>query len=157
MANEFNTILTAVRNQVATLGLTFNSSTVPVAVRKLPRAEETIDTLPLVCVCPRGAEQAEPFASEGYVLVKYDVEVVLIAAGNADYTDTNLSTWLSWREQIRRLFQWELSGISTVMKVDVNPDAPLDRGRLNQNYEFSGLGFRFWSIENRSNFGLGAD
>lgn len=151
MANEFSSVLSVVKTQVDTLALTFSGAAVGVAVRKLPRAEETLDTLPLICVCPRGPEQVEPFTTEDHVLVKYQVEVVIIAAGNRDLTDTNLSTWLSWREQIRRLFQWGLEGMTGCIKVDVNPDAPLDRGKLNKNYEYSGLGFRFWVVEARTN------
>lgn len=151
MANEFSNLLTAVKESIETLGLTFGGSAVGISLRKLPRAEETLDTLPLICVCPRGPEQVEAFSTEDNVLVKYDVEVVLVAAGNRDLTSTNLATWLLWREQIRRLFQFELSTITTILKVDVNPDQPLDRAKLNQNYEYSGLGFRFWSIENRTN------
>jgi len=150
MAAKFTLILSAVREAVDSLGLTFGGSPVPVVERKLPRAEESIDTLPLVCVTQRGPEQVEPFDSELRDLVKYEVIVTIIAGGSRDFTTTNRDTWLTWREGIRQAFQWELPGIEAVFKTDVNPEQPLDLGRLNQNYEYSAIGFRFWSVETRS-------
>lgn len=151
MASNFTTILSAVKDAVDTLGLMFQGVAVATVERKLPRAEESLDTLPLICVTQRGPEQVEPFDSENHVLVKYEVIVTIVAGGSHDFTTTNRDTWLTWREQIRKLFQWELSGVSSVFKVDVNPEQPLDLSKLNQNFEYSALGFRFWSVESRTN------
>lgn len=148
----YTTILNAVVSQVTALGLTLGATTLPVALRKLPRAEETLDTLPLICVCPSDRpESVENFSSEDVVLVKYVVEVVSIAGGKRDLTGTNLDSYFGWREQVRRQFQGELNGVAAVINTTISLDSPLDRSKLNKNYDYSGMKLVFHTIESRTN------
>lgn len=157
MANSlYSTILNFIVSQVSGLGLIYQGNVVPVVVRKLPKAEEVLETplvAPVITVAPEERpEFIEPWSTENEVLVKYGVDVVLIAAGNSNFTDINMDTWFRWREEQRRLFQFGMQPtFSFVPFCEVTPDAPLDREKLNKNYEYSGLAFRFWVIEPRTN------
>jgi len=144
-----NAILTAVRNEVAALALA-GLAAANVKVRKLPTVREEIDTLPCVLVAPaEEPERVEPLSFDPPALwrVVYAVDVVIVAADNADFS-TNLDTYLRWREQVRRaLATPRLAGVPQVFDVDVETLAPLDRGRLPELYAFSGLSFRFHVAE----------
>lgn len=135
---------------------------IPVVVRKMPKAEEILETplvTPIIIVCPAEVpEIVEPWTTEDSwgAIVKYRVEVVLIAAGNSNFTAVNMNLWFSFREQIRRLFQWGIEGIvlstpSDLFFARVLPEVPLDRPGMNRNYEISGDSFEFWVSEVRTN------
>lgn len=147
-ASVYNSILDAVVSQVTNLGLVFNMSPLPVMKMKLPKAQETLDVLPLVAVAPGSeAERVEPAGAEGTRFLTYRVDVVVIAEGNRDLV-TNLDAYLSWRQQVRGLFKGPLlAGVPQVWEVDTALLAPLDRGLVNQDYDYSGLSFRFHTVE----------
>lgn len=152
----YMTILQTQANQVGALGVTYQNASVPVVVRKLPKKEETLDTVPVFVVAPsERPESIEPFGSEDQVLVKYLTECVFIGPGDGDFT-SNLDTWLTYREQVRRLFQFGIPGIqlpnqANLFFAEILPEAPLDRASLNVSYDYSGLAFRFWVQEMRQN------
>ena len=160
--SQYATILNYLVNQVQNLGLMFTPPTpllpvaVPVYLRKLPKAEEVLETPllpPVIHVAPQDRpEDIQPWSTEDEVLVKYGTDVVLIAAGNSNFTDINMDLWFRWREQERRLFQFGLQPtFLNVFFAEVTPYAPMDREALNKNYEYSGLAFRFWTVEPRTN------
>src|SRR5262249_60099625 len=77
--------------------------TMPVAVRKLPAAEEAVDTLPLVCVVPQSRpEDVGPFAF-GLTEVVYHVDVAVIRAGQHSLS-SGLDVALDWRDRILGAF-----------------------------------------------------
>lgn len=150
-ASIYDAILDAVAAAITGLGLTFNSSPIPVNVLKLPKAEETLETLPAIQVSPTASgETEEPWSSEDQVLVKYPVQVTLLASGARDFTETNLDTWMLFRQKCRRLFQGALlSGVVSVFKTDLRFAPVLDRGELKNSYEIGSFTVVFWSIETR--------
>lgn len=144
-----NSILTAARTILA--GLTLSGiDAANVKIRKLPSVREVIDTLPCVLVSPSDTpERIEPLSFEDGAKhrVVYAVDVVVVAADSADFS-TNLSTYLRWREQVRRaLDQPTLAAVAPVFDVDVEPFSPLDREQLSKLYAYSGLSFRFHCVE----------
>ena len=144
-------ILTSCQTAVQALGLT-GIANAQIVVRKLPKATDTLETLPQIAICPaEEPEQVKPFTFEGKVDVVYPVELVLIAAGNRDYS-ANLDAYLGHREKMRRAFQRPtLTGASTVWDTEITPDPAYDRARLNSSYEYLGMRVLFHSIEQRDN------
>ena len=146
-ASNYYTVLTAVKAVIDGLSLTLNAAAVPSAVRKLPRAEETIDALPLICVVPPQEPDSYEWNSFEGRNCQYPVEVVIVAAGNRDFT-TNLDVYLSWRQAIRDAFKGPLlSGAPTVWRTDVDPELVIDREQVNNDYDYSGLIVRCQSQE----------
>lgn len=148
-ASIYNSILAAVQQDVAGLTLELGPTVLPVVIRKLPKAQEPLDTVPCVLICPDAPEQVEVANFEGLVYVWYTVGVIVVAANNQDFA-TNLDTYLSWREQIRRLFQAPtLAGVSSVWDTEIHPEAVIDPEGVNDNYDYSGLTIRFRTVEPR--------
>lgn len=152
----YATILDACAAAVAGLGLSSAGRTVPVAVYKAPRALEKLDAagLPVFTVSPEDeGESVEPLSTEDLVLVKYRVEIALVAAANRDFSGASLDLWFTWRQQVRRLFQFGLPGValSSVFFVEEAPGKPVERAQQAKNYAVSRLNFAFWSAEQRAN------
>jgi hypothetical protein len=145
----YNSILTAVQQAVEGLTLELGAATLPVVIRKLPKVQEPLDTVPCVLVVPAAPEQVEVANFEGLVYVWYTVGVVVVAANNQDFS-SNLDSYLSWREQIRRLFQApSLPGVSQVWDTEVHPEPVIDPEAVNADYDYSGLTLRFRTVEPR--------
>lgn len=125
-----------------------------IKLRHLPKASETLDTLPcLVLAFPDEPEEDKPLSFEAEVgrEVIYPVDMVFIAAGNSDF-EGQRARYTRWREQLRRAFQGpRLDGAATVFMTQIRPWVPLDRGLLNQQYAYSGITVRFHSAERRGN------
>lgn len=153
-ASVYYDCLSAVKVMIDGLALSGAST----AIRMLPKAEETIDTLPLIAIAPGDPERVtqETFEDESGVNVVYSVDVVTIAASNRDFV-TNLDRYLNWRQQVRRLFQSnELTGQlvgGKVWKIEIEPDPAFDRAALNRNYVYSGMTLRIHVVEQRTNNG----
>lgn len=154
----YQDILNAVDARINSLALSHQGSLIPVKQRKLPSKEEEIDTVPLIVNCPQDRpeeiEQAS-FEADSGVFVTYHIETVLMFAGARDLL-TNLDLVFSFREQMRRLFQGPPllgTGINLPKVWNVLPDLEyvLDRGMINQNYDYSGLAWWFKTIEQRFN------
>lgn len=149
-ASIYYTILTSAQQAVSGLSLVLGSTPLPVLIRKLPKLGETLDSAPVVLICP--TEQPEKiidYATEGLVYVEYGVEIVIVAANNQDYL-SNLDSYLNFRQQIRLLFQGTtLTGAPTVCDMDMIPEAPIDRALVAADYDYSAISVRFKSCESR--------
>ena len=148
VASTYWQLLAAEQAAVQALGLLPKAA---VQIRKLPHAEEQLDSLPLLLVCPHELpESSEPWSSEDQALVKYRVEVALVAANDHDFGAADVDTYLGWREKIRKANQYGLGG-QLAFFGEVVPEAPIDRGLLNEGYLYSRLAFRLWAVEPRAN------
>ncbi len=125
-----------------------------IVIKKLPAVEQKVDTLPMILVVPSDQpEDVKRFTFEKEVSITYRIEVVIVAAGNLDMSSTNLSTYLDWRQKIRKIFhQAPLNTLgvpSSVWDIAVQPLQPLDRRLVNQSYDYQGLAVLFRSVENQ--------
>lgn len=147
MPNKYYEILSAIRDAVAGAS---KPGMKDVVIRDLPKASETLDSLPLTVVAP--SEQPEEvtrlsFEADASHQVIYSADVVSIAAGNRDF-ESKLETTLGWRQTDRQLFQDNrLDGVPEVFLIEIRPFAPLDRGLLNSNYIYSGISLRLYTVE----------
>lgn len=150
MSNDiYNSILDASAGTVQGLFLV-DLNPVNIKVRKLPKATESLDSLPLVVIAPSETpEEITRFSFEDdkSVQVVYSTDIVIIAADNRDFS-SNIRKYLRWREQIRRAFQVQtISGVPSVFQIDIRPFSPLNRSMLNKMYAYSGLSLRLSSAE----------
>jgi hypothetical protein len=148
-ASVQNNILNAMATMITALSLVDqNGDDVTVSVQKLPKAEETIDTLPVLCVVPsEKPEQIEQWSFEGDAKVGYTVQVVAIQAGQSQMI-LGLDTILSWREIVRQLFgARQIPTVSSVYDVWIEMETIIDREKLNQDYDYTGMAFVVWSNE----------
>lgn len=154
MASIYQQILEAFKANIDDLELEFGDETIPTAIRKLPTSEETLDTVPEIVICPdETAERIKAASFENLVEVEYRIEVVLVAPGNRDF-EANLGQWLTYREEIRRLFNkvpLEGTGPDLGKVFHLVPDLRyvLDRDKLSQNYDYNGMAFVATAIETR--------
>lgn len=155
-SSNYLDVLNAVAGAISALGITFSGTPLPVAVRKLPRAEEQIDTLPLVCVVPKDEpEGLEVLDFEGGRDLAYPAEIVIVSAGNRDLNATSgaanqvgLDNHMNWRQQIRNSLKGpSLSGAATVWHMETSMELVLDRELVNLDYDYSGLIVRCRSRE----------
>jgi hypothetical protein len=149
----YNSILEAVRDKLKTLTLAGIDPETGIKVRKLPKATESLDSLPCVIIAPaEEPEEVEPLSAEddAAMEVVYSVDVVAIADDDADFS-TNLDRYLRWREQVRLAFQPpRLAAVAAVFDTDILPFSPLDRQLLNANYAYTGHTIRFHAAEQRN-------
>jgi len=121
--------------------------TMPAAVRKLPAAEEAVDTLPLVCVVPQDRpEDVNPYAF-GFTEVVYHVAVAVIRAGQHSLT-TGLDVALDWRDRIIGAFNQPrhptvAAAVPSLYDTRITPEMPVDRAALNLNYDYAVVGLDF--------------
>ena len=126
-----------------------------VFVRKLPSAQETLDTLPLIIVCPNDfGERITYLGFEGNILVDYPVDIVVISTGNRDFSQANLETYMDWQRQIRDKYQ-QVPVLNATpyltqycIGIECLPDAILNRRLINQSYDYIELVIHFKVIEN---------
>lgn len=135
--STYNDVLTNVVATVQFIGLTWNNLPVPVALHKLPKKEEGLDSTPLIVVAPGDkGEQIERKVFKGFFLW-LPVDIAVIAAGDGDFT-SNLDTYLGWRQPLRQVLQRPtLPGVPAVFDARVEPDAVIDRERANQSYDLT--------------------
>jgi len=144
LASNYNAILGAVQTIISALTLKdWNGNNLPIAVRKLPRSGETIDTpLPILCIVPKEKPpNRKPYTFGPFFKMTYPVEVVFVAAGNSDFT-TNLNFYLGWLAEITSTFDLPAGIQATVPLVwDLNvvPDLVIDREEVNDDYDYGGL------------------
>lgn len=147
MADNYYPLLQAVQTIVNGLNLQdWNNRPVPNAIRKLPKVDESIDALPLLCIVPKNeppARQTLAFGPSGtpYYKVTYRIEVVWIVGGDRDFT-SNLSTYTAWDHAIQHAFDSPASlkaKVSSVWDVNVRPGLIIDRSQVNDNYDYGGL------------------
>ncbi len=152
-ASVWYDILTRIQSLIQGLDLS-GLSDANVKVRKLPKVGESIDTLPCVLVSPGDSpEDVErlSFEDDSGVSVRYPADIVIVAAGNRDFS-SNLDLYAGWRQSIRRLFQDDaLDGVDRVFRVDIEPKPLYDRGLLNQNYDYLGMSVWVTVAEQRGN------
>jgi hypothetical protein len=128
-----------------------------VQVGKLPGVEEELDTLPLLVICPGDEdEECRRADFEGNKFAVYVFDMVLIskgkrllaASGNIDPND-DLYRQLDWRQQVRdRVFTPEtFASVPVVKTTRVIPGRPVDRNRVNQNYDYSTITVRVFTQE----------
>lgn len=145
----YGSILDATVTTIGNLGIQYNSVAVPVVLRKLPKAEEVLDALPLICVSPSvSAMRWERVAFPALQQVGYPVQVGIIAASNRDFT-SNIDLLLGWAEQIRSAFKKPpLAGVSQVWKTEVSPGKVFDRSLLvGSDYDYLALDIVFTTLE----------
>lgn len=151
--STYSDLLESVRSRVYALAL---PGIVEVVVMKLPAVEEELDTLPLIAIVP-SEEDAEhrPYSYGNQAEVVYPVEVVAIskgkrllaAEGNTDPND-NLSRHTGWQSRVwRSFYDPRVLGIPGVWKCEIRPGKPVDRGAVNQNYDYVPVTLRFRVLE----------
>lgn len=134
MANStYGGMLTAAKTAID--GLSLGATCV---IRRLPTAQESLDTLPLIVVSPSDTpEEYERLAFNGPFTFSPTVQVVIIAANNGDYS-TDLVTRLDWRQSIANA----LSDLDIGLSSSITYNAPLDRSMINLNYDYLSLGWK---------------
>ena len=139
-------ILQSIQATVAGLALVdWSNVVVPVAIRKISKGEEALDTLPLIAVVPqdRPPKRKTLAFGAGNVAVfrtAYLVEVAFVAAGNRDFTSAHLDVYMSWHESVTNAFKTPGSIVVTsVMDVNVMPDLITDRKEMDDSYDIGGL------------------
>lgn len=152
-SSVYNSILTAVQSVINSLGLTdWNSASVPNAIRKLPKAEETIDALPLIAIVPDDkSPDRKPFAfvsGTPIYRMAYPVGIAFIAAGSGDYT-AHLDTYAAWHQSVTNAFKVAsvLSLTPPVWDINVHPELLIDRGETGQLYDIGGLSIEVITAE----------
>lgn len=147
-----------VKSKVSALSLT--GITTNVQLTKLPAVEESIDTLPLAAVVPsESPEEVRPAAFENQAHAVYSVDVVLVSKGkrllgmdgNTDAND-DLARQLQWRESVRKAFYDPRAlGVTGLWLTEVRPGPPIDRGKVNANFDYLPLTLRFHTLEQGTN------
>lgn len=158
VASVYYDVLDAFVTSIQSLALTYQSTPITVQLRKLPTKEETIDSLPLIVVCPHTrADQFRQLSFEDDTGVEgtYYIEIVLVFTGGRDFL-TNLDLLLKFREQVRRLFQrpplvGSGAGAALVWNIMSDNDYVLDQNMIAQNYDYEGLAFWAKTTEPRTN------
>lgn len=142
----YENILTEVRGIVEELNL---DGVQAVCIRKLPRADEGLDELPVVVIAPDDPEQVKHAGFES-VNVVYTVDIVRIGAGGAQALG-QVDQVLAFRQAVRRAFQGPLlAGVDEVWHTELAPGPAFHRRALNRNYDYSGLRVRFHANEPRA-------
>lgn len=168
LSSVYLSCLDAVSLIIQNLGLSFTpdaggSTIIPqIVVLKEPTVQEYLQSLgqpgepgsaelPVIVVSPQAEHQpTEPACHEAYVFVVYPVDITISAGGNRDF-QSNLDTWLSWRETIRGQFMGTvLPGVSEIYDTDIDPEQAVDREMLQMNLDQSSLTVRFSSFEARA-------
>ena len=144
----YNDLLNATQTIVQALGLS-GISTGNILVKKLPKVEQ-VDSLPIILICPSVRPEVILGSSfEAQVFVDYRIDVIIIASGNLDFS-SNLSTYLLWREEVRKAFQQAPLAVSIPVmpwKIKTEPLVPLDRHLISELWDYMGLTIVFSTNE----------
>jgi hypothetical protein len=170
LSSVYLSCLNAVSLIIQNLGLSFTPdqggpTIIPaIVVLKEPTVQEYLQTLgepgeigsaelPVIVVSPQAEKQPTEAASTyPFVFVTYPVDITISAGGNRDF-QSNLDTWLNWRETIRGQFTGTvLPGVSVVYDTEADPEEAIDREMLQQNLDQSALTIRFYTLESRAQY-----
>jgi len=111
-----------------------------IVVRKLPRIDESLDSVPKIIIAPaQNADETVVSASfEDEDHVTYPIDIVIVTAGNQSLDQAGLTSIQGHRTSIRAaLRQMVLSGVSGLLKIDVEPDVAIDEDKISSNYDYS--------------------
>lgn len=111
-----------------------------IIIRKLPRIDESLDNVPKVIIAPAQDqdEQVESASFEDEDFVTYPIDIVVVTAGNMSLSEAGLNAIQDYRTSIRAALRaMVLSGVSSLVTIEVEPDAVVDEDKLNANYDYS--------------------
>ena len=144
MTAPYQLLLNAIVTKVNGLSLTYQGNTVTAAVKKLPTAEETLDTLPTCAVVPGDKPERDVPLCFGYRKLEYTCDVVVIGASEGEVT-TGLSDMITLRDQISAAFETPVSlAVSGLYATQISYEVVVDKSILNQNYDYSAMRLTFW-------------
>ena len=142
----YNDILDAVVTGIQALSLVASGQVVK---RKLPKAQEELDTLPLICVAPADEKPRTKQISFGDTQVTYPVEVGIVRANNGDQL-TGLDASADWLQKIRQRFgSPTLVGVTAVFDTDPGQGKPVHRELIADNYDLASATLLFFTSESR--------
>ncbi len=119
-----------------------------IVIRTLPRVDEKIDGLPIICIAMYGAEE-EVGTLVSTDDIAYPVPIVIIAKSNHDFV-ANGERYLGWRQTIYRAMRNQrLEGVKEIITVRARPEVVVDPLLYNMNYHYSGILFQCVSREGR--------
>lgn len=149
----YATLLTVTRDTIRQLGLV-GIAQANIKITKLPKREENLDTLPCVLIIPHDRpESITRMSMEGDASYAYRVSIVVVSAGNRDYTDTSLATDLTWRDTIIKVFErlpLNTLGLPTsIWEMRVDTDVFMDRSIMNRMYDYQALSVIYHSMERK--------
>ena len=134
-------LLNALVQDVTGLALTLSGTAVATVKRKGPKREPGIDDPTLVTVAKAEEQETAIFHAFGKAPTsEWLLEINIASPNNRDYL-TNLTTYATWREQIKALFSppqvfntnlWKTTG---VWDVRPQPGKFLDRAQMAQNLD----------------------
>lgn len=141
----WNDILSAVQSLVETV----TGIPASVVIRKSGTLLDT-DTIPIVIVCDGGAEEMADttFALDQQLV--YPVKVIVVEANNREFSvgDSDLTFRQALRDKLN--IRPPLSGVSSVIDVDVSPLSPFELQGSQTVYRVSGFECRYTSWETRT-------
>lgn len=131
------------------LNLSLSSALVTVEKRKLPTADETLDTalLPLLAVVPEELPvRDEPFDTERR-LREYAIGLCIITRGTRD-TKENLDVYLGWRRQLQVAFGVEEPwSLDSYLRHRVLMKPPFNRALWSKNYDYLAMALLVQIVE----------
>ena len=140
-------ILGAVKTRIASLGLS-GLTTDRIYKKWMPRALESVETVPCVFVSPASAE-SYPGMLNNQDDVGYPVLVAVVDRLQGD-SAANMNRDLLWRQKIQAAFRYQrLPGVPSVINCDIRPGLIIDDGAYQKNYLASGILFMFISRQGR--------
>lgn len=144
MARLLDETVTAVRS----LGLVHAGKAVRVKKLKLPKAQQKLDPLPLIAVCPSERQGPQrPFDSEGAYWRERVVVAALIAPGNAEPVE-GLDEYSLLIERVEgRLAVARPVAVPECLRAALEPEVYFDRGLYSTLYTYLVTGVRFWCVE----------
>lgn len=137
---------------VEDIGVSLDSSTVPVFKRKLPKVDDQVDTLPAIHIAPSerpGSDQWLDTGREGGArkLRSRWFDVALIRAGNRDPI-TGQDAFADAGDAIAdRLGGSMPVEYPTILNTLFYPNVPYDRKAYQKNYDFRLMRICFLSVE----------
>lgn len=148
MASVQDTIHDQLVSAIGDLGLLYLGEPVPVLKRKVPAAQEALETLPLIAVALASTPgDWEPFDSGGpdgrRVVVDHRYEVAVVAAGNMS-RDANLPLYGDWLEAIATRFSPpDCLPVPGLLLTRVAPKINLDRDAQAMLYDYIAVDITF--------------
>jgi hypothetical protein len=146
-----NNLLTEIKGIQDTLVISVNGNVVNNVVRKLPKAEETVDLAYQVTVS--GEELVDQLKRIGFSSrwqVIYAISLTLITPTERDMV-YNLADGAQWRETTRAFYETQTPlEAPPVKRVEFASSPFLRRNELAQGYDYNQLTLRITTYEDRS-------
>jgi len=152
-------MMVGVQSMVSALGLTLESTTLPVNIRKLPKKGEAVDGSYQITISKnKKEERLKPFAftntsvGQANIYKKWTwIDITLIAPNEGDQI-TDLNNYASIRSSIETAFKTPfaspiITGITSVVDVDVLQGEFLEVEKLNENYDYISTTIQVQTIE----------